>query len=150
MIFLHKIFLECITVRNILYELQTLYFMHDRIEHNITRHVSWVSPILDKSGSHSLNTQLLIPPQHLLFFQLQPEQLNCGAAHLQHPLALRKPLRVRPIYEAPGLSSVAVDSVHNHTVVFLGTSNGRLCKVSYMHSLEILWILFLYHTYICE
>uniref|UniRef100_A0AAR2JJK9 Sema domain-containing protein n=1 Tax=Pygocentrus nattereri TaxID=42514 RepID=A0AAR2JJK9_PYGNA len=57
---------------------------------------------------------------------LQPEQLNCGAAHLQHPLALQKPLRATPLYEAPGLSSVAVEDVHNHTVVFLGTSNGWL------------------------
>lgn len=62
-------------------------------------------------------------------FQLQEEQLNCGAAHLQHPLALRRPLRARPIYEAPGLTSIAVDNVHNHTVVFLGTSRGRLRKV---------------------
>ncbi|XP_056628860.1 plexin-D1 [Triplophysa dalaica] len=68
---------------------------------------------------------------------LQPEQLNCGAAHLQHPLALRKPLRVRPIYEAPGLSSVAVDSVHNRTVVFLGKSNGRLCKLSLLANLSV-------------
>lgn len=64
-------------------------------------------------------------------FQLQEEQLNCGAAHLQHPLALRKPLKALPIYEAPGLSSIAVDNVHNRTVVFLGTSRGRLRKVRY-------------------
>uniref|UniRef100_A0AAY5EHT0 Sema domain-containing protein n=1 Tax=Electrophorus electricus TaxID=8005 RepID=A0AAY5EHT0_ELEEL len=61
---------------------------------------------------------------------LQPELLNCGAAHLQHPLALRKPLSAAPLYEASGLSSVAVDNVHNRTVVFLGTVNGRLHKVS--------------------
>ncbi|XP_036434838.1 plexin-D1 [Colossoma macropomum] len=61
---------------------------------------------------------------------LQPEQLNCGAAHLQHPLALQKPLRSTPLYEAPGLSSVAVEDVHNHNVVFLGTSNGWLRKLS--------------------
>uniref|UniRef100_A0A8C6PPS0 Plexin D1 n=1 Tax=Nothobranchius furzeri TaxID=105023 RepID=A0A8C6PPS0_NOTFU len=60
---------------------------------------------------------------------LQPEQLDCGAAHLQHPLALQRPLRASPLYENQGLTSVSVDSVHNHTVVFLGTSNGRLCKV---------------------
>ena len=64
-----------------------------------------------------------------LLSQLQPEQLNCGAAHLQHPLALQKPLKATPLYEAPGLSSVAVEDVHNHTVVFLGTSNGWLRKV---------------------
>ncbi|XP_051509231.1 plexin-D1 [Myxocyprinus asiaticus] len=68
---------------------------------------------------------------------LQPEQLNCGAAHLQHPLALRKPLRARPIYEAPGLSSIAVDNVHNHVVVFLGTSNGRLRKLSLLSNLSV-------------
>uniref|UniRef100_A0A8C4ZSB3 Plexin D1 n=1 Tax=Gadus morhua TaxID=8049 RepID=A0A8C4ZSB3_GADMO len=60
---------------------------------------------------------------------LQPEQLDCGAAHLQHPLALRRPLRATPLFEYTGLSSVAVDSVHNHTVVFLGTHHGRLRKV---------------------
>jgi len=27
----------------------------------------------------------------LCVLQLQQEQLNCGAAHLQHPLALRRP-----------------------------------------------------------
>uniref|UniRef100_A0A8C1QF57 Plexin D1 n=1 Tax=Cyprinus carpio TaxID=7962 RepID=A0A8C1QF57_CYPCA len=65
--------------------------------------------------------------------KLQEEQLNCGAAHLQHPLALRRPLRAQPIYEALGLSSIAVDNVHNHTVVFLGTSWGRLRKVRYLN-----------------
>lgn len=65
-------------------------------------------------------------------FQLQLEQLNCGAAHLQHPLALRRPLRALPLVEYPALTSVSVDCVHNHTVVFLGTSNGRLRKVRQM------------------
>uniref|UniRef100_A0A3P9JHF6 Plexin D1 n=1 Tax=Oryzias latipes TaxID=8090 RepID=A0A3P9JHF6_ORYLA len=58
--------------------------------------------------------------------QLTPNQLDCGAAHLQHPLALRRPLRALPLFEYSGLSSVSVDNVHNHTVVFLGTSKGRL------------------------
>ncbi|XP_077369310.1 plexin-D1 isoform X2 [Festucalex cinctus] len=61
---------------------------------------------------------------------LQPEQLDCGAAHLQHPLALQKPLRALPLFQYNGLSSVAVDDVLNHTVLFLGTSNGRLRKVT--------------------
>ncbi|XP_013871381.1 plexin-D1 [Austrofundulus limnaeus] len=61
---------------------------------------------------------------------LQSEHLDCGAAHLQHPLAIRRPLRAVPLLEWPGLSSVAVDSVHDHTVVFLGTSNGRLRKLT--------------------
>ncbi|XP_059358937.1 plexin-D1 isoform X2 [Carassius carassius] len=69
--------------------------------------------------------------------KLQEEQLNCGAAHLQHPLALRRPLRARPIYEAPGLSSIAVDNVHNRTVVFLGTSRGRLRKLSLLANLSV-------------
>uniref|UniRef100_A0A4W5MVT8 Plexin D1 n=1 Tax=Hucho hucho TaxID=62062 RepID=A0A4W5MVT8_9TELE len=60
---------------------------------------------------------------------LQPEQLDCGAAHLQHPLAIQRPLRATPLFESLGLSSVAVDDVHHHTVVFLGTSTGRLRKV---------------------
>uniref|UniRef100_A0A8C7Z7P3 Plexin D1 n=1 Tax=Oryzias sinensis TaxID=183150 RepID=A0A8C7Z7P3_9TELE len=62
--------------------------------------------------------------------QLTPNQLDCGAAHLQHPLALRRPLRALPLFEYSGLSSVSVDNVHNHTVVFLGTDKGRLRKVS--------------------
>uniref|UniRef100_A0A672Q2P3 Plexin D1 n=1 Tax=Sinocyclocheilus grahami TaxID=75366 RepID=A0A672Q2P3_SINGR len=75
--------------------------------------------------------------------KLQEEQLNCGAAHLQHPLALRKPLRAPPIYEAPGLSSIAVDNVHNRTVVFLGTNWGRLRKLSLLANLSVanLWSL---------
>lgn len=62
-------------------------------------------------------------------FQLQPEQLDCGAAHLQHPLSILQPLKATPVFRAPGLSSVAVASVSNYTVVFLGTASGRLLKV---------------------
>ncbi|XP_017323336.1 plexin-D1 [Ictalurus punctatus] len=68
---------------------------------------------------------------------LQLEQLNCGAAHLQHPLALRKPIRAEPLYEASGINSVAVDNIHNYTVVFLGTSNGRLRKLSLLRNLSV-------------
>ncbi|KAJ8394770.1 hypothetical protein AAFF_G00041250 [Aldrovandia affinis] len=68
---------------------------------------------------------------------LQPEQLDCGAAHLQHPLALRKPLKAAPLFESVGLSSVAVDSVHNHTVIFLGTSNARLYKLNLLKNLTL-------------
>ncbi|KAM4610879.1 plexin-D1 [Polymixia lowei] len=68
---------------------------------------------------------------------LQPEQLDCGAAHLQHPLALRRPLRATPLFEYSGLSSVAVDNVHNHTVVFLGTSNGRLRKLTLLSNMTL-------------
>ncbi|XP_038867023.1 plexin-D1-like [Salvelinus namaycush] len=68
---------------------------------------------------------------------LQPEQLDCGAAHLQHPLALRKPLRATPLFESLGLSSVAVDNIHNHTVVFLGTSTGRLRKLTLLKNLTV-------------
>uniref|UniRef100_A0A9J8A0D1 Plexin D1 n=1 Tax=Cyprinus carpio carpio TaxID=630221 RepID=A0A9J8A0D1_CYPCA len=75
--------------------------------------------------------------EHKGAIKLQEEQLNCGAAHLQHPLALRRPLRARPIYEAPGLTSIAVDNVHNHTVVFLGTSRGRLRKLSLLADLSV-------------
>ncbi|XP_035501084.2 plexin-D1 [Scophthalmus maximus] len=68
---------------------------------------------------------------------LQPEQLDCGAAHLQHPLALRRPLRSIPLFEYSGLSSVSVDNVHNHTVVFLGTSNGRLRKLTLLPNMTL-------------
>ena len=65
----------------------------------------------------------------LSLLQLQPEQLDCGAAHLQHPLSVLQPLKAWPVFRAPGLSSVAVASVGNYTVVFLGTVSGRLLKV---------------------
>ncbi|GLD46284.1 plexin-D1, partial [Lates japonicus] len=68
---------------------------------------------------------------------LQSEQLDCGAAHLQHPLALRRSLRAIPLIEYPGLSSVSVDNVHNHTVVFLGTSNGRLRKLTLLPNMTL-------------
>ncbi|CAJ1084926.1 plexin-D1 [Xyrichtys novacula] len=68
---------------------------------------------------------------------LQPEQLDCGAAHLQHPLALRRSLRALPLVEYSGLSSVAVDYVHNHIVVFLGTSNGRLRKLTFLENMTL-------------
>ncbi|XP_048462206.1 plexin-D1 [Rhincodon typus] len=61
---------------------------------------------------------------------LQNEQLDCGAAHLQHPLSITKPLTAWPIYADRGLTSVAVSSVNNHTVVFLGTVSGQLLKLS--------------------
>ena len=65
----------------------------------------------------------------LPLFQLQPEQLDCGAAHLQHPLSALRPLRASPVFRAPGLSAVAVAAVGSYTVVFLGTVSGRLLKV---------------------
>ncbi|XP_029973726.1 plexin-D1 [Salarias fasciatus] len=68
---------------------------------------------------------------------LQPEQLDCGAAHLQHPLALQRSLRAVPLFEYPGLTSVSVDNVHEHAVVFLGTSNGRLRKLTLLANMTV-------------
>ncbi|XP_030588633.1 plexin-D1 [Archocentrus centrarchus] len=68
---------------------------------------------------------------------LQSEQLDCGAAHLQHPLALRRPLRAIPLFEGTSFSSVSVDNVQNHTVVFLGTSNGRLRKLTLLANMTM-------------
>lgn len=62
--------------------------------------------------------------------QLQPEQLDCGAAHLQHPLAIVNPVTATPIFTYSGLTAVAVASVNNYTVVFLGTASGGLLKAS--------------------
>ncbi|KAF5919436.1 hypothetical protein HPG69_014828 [Diceros bicornis minor] len=73
----------------------------------------------------------------LLLFQLQPEQLDCGAAHLQHPLSILQPLKTTPVFRAPGLSSVAVASVGNYTVVFLGTVSGRLLKINLNESMQV-------------
>uniref|UniRef100_A0A8C0T5U9 Plexin-D1 n=1 Tax=Canis lupus familiaris TaxID=9615 RepID=A0A8C0T5U9_CANLF len=69
--------------------------------------------------------------------QLQPEQLDCGAAHLQHPLSILQPLKATPVFRAPGLSSVAVASVSNYTVVFLGTVSGRLLKINLNESMQV-------------
>uniref|UniRef100_A0A452USH6 Plexin D1 n=1 Tax=Ursus maritimus TaxID=29073 RepID=A0A452USH6_URSMA len=73
----------------------------------------------------------------LLLFQLQPEQLDCGAAHLQHPLSVLQPLKATPVFRAPGLSSVAVATVSNYTVVFLGTVSGRLLKINLNESMQV-------------
>jgi len=62
--------------------------------------------------------------------QLQPEQLDCGAAHLQHPLAIVNPVTATPVFTYSGLTAVAVASVNNYTVVFLGTAGGGLLKAS--------------------
>ncbi|XP_063797295.1 plexin-D1 [Pseudophryne corroboree] len=62
--------------------------------------------------------------------KLQEEQLDCGAAHLQHPLAINRPLSATPLFKAPGLTSVAVSSVSGYTVAFLGTTSGRLHKIN--------------------
>ncbi|XP_048874111.1 plexin-D1 [Brienomyrus brachyistius] len=68
---------------------------------------------------------------------LQSEQLDCGAAHLQHPLALKTPLVSSPLFETVGLTSVAVDNVHNRTAVFLGSSAGRLWKLNLFQNLTV-------------
>ncbi|XP_067400455.1 plexin-D1 isoform X2 [Emydura macquarii macquarii] len=70
--------------------------------------------------------------------QLQPEQLDCGAAHLQHPLAILQPIKATPVFRYQGLASVAVSSVNNYTVVFLGTANGRLLKINLNSEAEII------------
>uniref|UniRef100_A0A803XQE7 Plexin D1 n=1 Tax=Meleagris gallopavo TaxID=9103 RepID=A0A803XQE7_MELGA len=61
---------------------------------------------------------------------LQPEQLDCGAAHLQHPLAIVNPITATPILTYNGLTAVAVTSINNYTVVFLGTASGGLLKIN--------------------
>uniref|UniRef100_A0A670XWZ8 Plexin D1 n=1 Tax=Pseudonaja textilis TaxID=8673 RepID=A0A670XWZ8_PSETE len=70
--------------------------------------------------------------------QLQPEQLDCGAAHLQHPLSILHPIKAKPVFTSPGLTSVAVSSINNYTVVFLGTANGRLLKINLNSSMDII------------
>ncbi|XP_076122167.1 plexin-D1 [Alosa pseudoharengus] len=93
-----------------------------------TADVQVLDSVIQGSGSVCISKHNIV---------LQPEQLNCGAAHLQHPLALKRPLRATPIYESQGLSAVAVDNVHDHTIVFLGTSNGRLRKLSLWGNLTL-------------
>ncbi|KAM5148197.1 LOW QUALITY PROTEIN: plexin-D1 [Mantella aurantiaca] len=62
--------------------------------------------------------------------KLQEEQLDCGAAHLQHPLTINRPLSAAPLHKAPGLTSVAVANVGGYTVAFLGTAGGQLLKIT--------------------
>ncbi|KAM6413682.1 plexin-D1 [Rhynochetos jubatus] len=69
--------------------------------------------------------------------QLQPEQLDCGAAHLQHPLAIVNPLTATPIFTYSGLTAVAVASVNNYTVVFLGTASGGLLKINLDSTMKV-------------
>ncbi|XP_072136856.1 plexin-D1 isoform X1 [Mobula birostris] len=70
---------------------------------------------------------------------LHAKQLDCGAAHLQHPLAIRDPLKAVPRLEKEGLTAVAVSNLNNYTVVFLGTANGRLLKMNLQNSkIEVL------------
>lgn len=78
---------------------------------------------MDRQGAREGSRAALSP-------QLQPEQLDCGAAHLQHPLTILQPLRASPVFRAPGLTAVAVANANNYTAVFLGTATGRLLKVS--------------------
>ncbi|XP_071985098.1 plexin-D1 isoform X2 [Engystomops pustulosus] len=69
--------------------------------------------------------------------KLQEEQLDCGAAHLQHPLAINQPLSASAIFKAPGLTSVAVTNVSGYTVAFLGTSSGQLQKINFDAAMNI-------------
>nr|DBA18480.1 TPA: hypothetical protein GDO54_016719 [Pyxicephalus adspersus] len=62
--------------------------------------------------------------------KLQDEQLDCGAAHLQHPLTINRPLSATPLLKAPGLTSVAVANVSGYTVAFLGTASGQILKIT--------------------
>lgn len=75
-------------------------------------------------------TDVCAPADVCVSPQLQPEQLDCGAAHLQHPLSIVNPVTATPIFTYSGLTAVAVASVNNYTVVFLGTASGGLLKAS--------------------
>nr|XP_015203481.1 PREDICTED: plexin-D1 [Lepisosteus oculatus] len=90
--------------------------------------VQVLDSVIQGSGAECVAKQKIV---------LQMEQLDCGAAHLQHPLALRRPLQATPIFESVGLTSVAVDSVHTHSVVFLGTASGRLWKLNLLRNLTL-------------
>ncbi|KAE8612142.1 hypothetical protein XENTR_v10012738 [Xenopus tropicalis] len=70
--------------------------------------------------------------------KLQEEQLDCGAAHLQHPLAITRPLPAVPIYKEKGLTSVAVANVSGYMVVFLGNVSGHLIKINLDADMKII------------
>ncbi|XP_043934564.1 plexin-D1 isoform X2 [Protopterus annectens] len=69
---------------------------------------------------------------------LRQEQLDCGAAHLHHPLAIKGPLKARPLFQYQWLTSVVASSVNDHVVVFLGTANGQLLKLTFDNNLTFL------------
>ncbi|KAM4022715.1 plexin-D1 [Anomaloglossus baeobatrachus] len=68
--------------------------------------------------------------KNIMKVKLQDEQEDCGAAHLQHPLAINRPLSATALFKAPGLTSVAVANVSGYTVAFLGTASGQLHKIN--------------------
>lgn len=55
----------------------------------------------------------------------------CGSEHLPYPLGSRDGLRATAVLQRGGLNltAVAVTAENNHTVAFLGTSDGRILKV---------------------
>lgn len=71
-------------------------------------------------------------------FHLNEDQLDCGAAHLQHPLAIKRPLKALPLFRYQRLTSVVASSVNDHFVVFLGTANGQLLKLTLDNNMTIL------------
>uniref|UniRef100_A0A8C0B6V7 Plexin D1 n=1 Tax=Buteo japonicus TaxID=224669 RepID=A0A8C0B6V7_9AVES len=81
---------------------------------------------------------LLQPTDVCVSPQLQPEQLDCGAAHLQHPLAIVNPITATPVFTYSGLTAVAVASVNNYTVVFLGTASGGLLKINLDSTMKVI------------
>ncbi|NWT88513.1 PLXD1 protein, partial [Lanius ludovicianus] len=97
-----------------------------------------LSPLLLRGGWQGNVLKFVQPGYICVSPQLQPEQLDCGAAHLQHPLAIVNPVTATPIFTYSGLTAVAVASVNNYTVVFLGTASGGLLKaMSGFFSLQI-------------
>lgn len=87
-------------------------------------------PTAPEGAWHGNILMFVQPDDFCVSPQLQPEQLDCGAAHLQHPLAIVNPVTATPIFTYSGLTAVAVASVNNYTVVFLGTASGGLLKAS--------------------
>ncbi|XP_069499546.1 plexin-D1 [Ambystoma mexicanum] len=114
-------------------------FRFSDIEVNIrqARSRCFESPNLDEVTVLDSVVQGTGPHCQKMNINLSPEQLDCGAAHLQHPLAIMEPLAATPVFRAMGLTSVAVSSVNNHTIVFLGTSSGWLLKLNLNSSTSV-------------
>uniref|UniRef100_A0A8C0U5F6 Plexin D1 n=1 Tax=Cyanistes caeruleus TaxID=156563 RepID=A0A8C0U5F6_CYACU len=89
-------------------------------------------------GMAGIGLVFVLPADICVSPQLQPEQLDCGAAHLQHPLAIVNPVTATPIFTYSGLTAVAVASVNNYTVVFLGTASGGLLKINLDSTMKVI------------
>lgn len=63
--------------------------------------------------------------------QVASESFLCGSEHLPYPLGSREGLTASAVLQRGGLNftAVTVTTENNHTIAFLGTSDGQVLKV---------------------